>query len=182
MLINRSIDQTKDIDNFVFEAQRQHWNISHPTPGRRWCCWPPTCGSSRWPSPTTSCCPAGWSLFDPAVGHQLHEKYFKIKQIWLKSSTDLGRSTKIQFLGGIGYNTTMFPDDLLCFSKENILVVPGKNWISSAFRPNKWKRNSVRRICAIFEGRAPEGCWLKTYVRWCGFCDLAFWFFNTPKL
>ena len=92
---HQSIDHTKDI---VVEAQRQHWNISHPTPGRRWCCWPPTCGSSRWPSPTTSCCPAGWSLFDPAVGHQLHEKYFKIKQIWLKLSTDLSRSTKIQLI------------------------------------------------------------------------------------
>ena len=91
------------------------------------------------------------------MGHQIIEKYFKIKQIWLKSSTDLGRSTKIQFLGGIGYNTTLFPDDLLCVSKENILVVPGKIEFLALLVPNKWK-DSVRRIRAIFEWRAPEGC------------------------
>ena len=99
------------------------------------------------------------------MGHQIIEKYFKIKQIWLKSSTDLGRSTKIQFLGGIGYNTTLFPDDLLCVSKENILVVPGKIEFLALLVPNKWKKDSVRRIRAIFEWQAPEGCRLKTYVR-----------------
>lgn len=67
------------------------------------------------------------------------------------------------------YNTTLFPDDLLCFSKENILVVPRKKIEFPALLDQTNEKNKCVEYVQFL------GVDWK-HFRWCGFCDLAFWF------